>query len=107
VILAGIVAGIVGRAHRHGEDEYDPHIPRDHGGGVSNVTNSGRVLTDDVSEIALIGHGYDLDTRNQTVSIGWEILGCGEYSLTTVPIGDIVAPGCDALDRAADMYLNG
>ena len=44
----------------------------------------------------------------QTLSVEWEIVGCGDYRLQTwPPVGyAYAAAGCDALDRAVDIYMN-
>ena len=107
VALAGAVAGIV--SWSHARDKQNPYqkIPLN-GSGVSGITGLSRIFTDDVSKIALIGHSYQLDTTAQILSIEWEILGCGAYRLTTYPPseGTLRTVGCDALDRAVDVYFN-
>ena len=106
LVLAAIVASIVIQSYTR--DKQDPYrkIPYNRS-GVNGVTNLSWVLTDNVSQITLVGHSYSLDATSQTLSIGWEILGCGAYRLTTLPpmIELLAAVGCDALDRAVDIYF--
>ena len=106
-IPAAIIAGVVNRAFF--PDKQNPYrqIPRN-GSGVSGVTSPSWVLADDVLQVALIGRGHRLDPDNRSLSISWEVVGCGAYKLTTYPLegGILEDAGCDALDRAADVYLN-
>jgi len=75
--------------------------------GASGVIGPSWVLTDDISQVALIGNSYYLDETTQTLSIAWDVMGCGSYRLTTFPpaTGEVEAAGCDTLDRAADIYF--
>ena len=43
------------------------------------------------------------------MSFVWEVVGCGEYRLLTHPVVSeaYLAAGCDDLNRAVDIYLNG
>lgn len=58
-------------------------------------------------QIALLGHGYQIDLLSQTLSIEWEIVGCGAYRRATYLASDTYyGVGCDSLDRAVDIYFN-
>ena len=97
---------MVGTFNRDWQYTYQ-EVPSN-GSGVSVVTGSSWILTDYVSQVALVGTGYQFDATSQTMTIQWEILGCGAYKLTTYPLrgGILDAVGCDALDRAVDVYLS-
>ena len=106
MILAGAVSISAIRPSRDAAKYVHLQMPRDIGNGVSGLTSPRRVLTEDVLQIAIVGHSSQVDASNQTVSIGWEVLGCGEYRLGTVDIAEIAPAGCGALDRAVDVYFN-
>ena len=110
VVLAGIIAGTVNQSYtRDRVVAYRHLVPNQN--GVSDVTSHSWVLTDDASQIALLGHSYHLDTDNQTLSIEWEVLGCGTYGVTGPfpgPVGEILRDmGCGILNRRVDVYFNG
>lgn len=54
-------------------------------------------------------HRPRIDLASRTLSVKWEIAGCGVYRLPTYPpVGSTyAAAGCDSCNRALDIYLNG
>ena len=110
VVLAGIVAGTVARSYiRDRVVAYRRLTPNQN--GVSDITSPSWALTNDVSQIALLGHSYHLDIDSQTLSIEWEVLGCGTYGIPPgLPgaVGEILEDvGCGILDRQVDVYFDG
>ena len=110
VVLAGIIAGTVNQSYtRDRVVAYRRLAPNQN--GASDVVSPSWVLTDDVSQIALLGHSYHLDVDNQILSIEWEVLGCGTYGVMGPfpgPVGEILRDvGCGLLDQKVDVYFNG
>jgi len=107
VIITGIVAGVGNLSYTQDKQEPYLRIPPN-GNGVSGVTGPSWVLTDDVSQIALVGRSPDFDEAIQVLTIQWEILGCGAYRLPTYPpVRQILETvGCGSLDRAVDVHFN-
>ena len=107
LVLTGIMAGSVYPSYTR--DKQDPYLYMpSNWDGVSDVTSPSCVLTDYVSQVVLFGAGYGFDATGQTMSIRWQIMGCGTYNIAAYPVTDGITydVGCDALDRAADVYLN-
>ena len=105
--LASVILASVTRSYTR--DKRNPYmkIPPN-GNGVSGAAGPSWVLTYRVSQVALVGVGSQFDATSETMTIQWEIMGCGSYRLTTYPplVPQLDPIGCDALDRAADVYLN-
>jgi len=103
--LTGILALIMFSVYPwDGQDPY-LRIPPN-GSGVSGVIGPSRVLTDGISQVALVGNGYHLDQTTLDLSVAWEVMGCGEYRLRTyVPTGIVGIAGCGSPDRAMDIYF--
>jgi len=106
-IVTGIVAGVVNQSYIQKNQDPYLRIPPN-GSGASTITGPSWVLTDDVSQIALVGHCISFDETYRGLVIQWEILGCGTYRTTTYPPATetLEAVGCDSLDRAVDVYLD-
>jgi len=107
IILTGTVAGVVNLSYILDKQDQYLQIPPDRN-GASGVVGPSWVLTDDVSQIALVGRGANFDEAGQVLTIQWEILGCGAYRLQTYqpPTRILEAAGCSSLDRAVDVHFN-
>ena len=59
-------------------------------------------------KIAIMGHNYLLDLDKRTLSIQWEVTGCGAHRLSTYQPSDHFGASetCGPFDRAVDIYLN-
>ena len=60
-------------------------------------------------QVALVGTGYQVDLISLTVTIKWDLVGCGKYLLRTYPPvqGVYANRGCDCVNRPVDIYFNG
>jgi len=105
-VITATVAVVVHLSYTRDKENPYFRIPPN-GSGVSGIVGLSRVLTDGISQIALIGHSHRFDEIDQKLRIEWEILGCGAYRLTTYPpVPKILETvGCDTLDRAVDVYF--
>jgi len=112
VVISMVITGTISAFVRlsHTQDKRNPYsrIPPN-ANGVSGIAGSGWILVDHVSQVVLIGHSDNFDEPTRGLTMQWEILGCGEYRLTTSysPMTKVLeAVGCDALGRAVDIYFN-
>lgn len=109
-ILTGLVAGVAKSPYNRDRRQPGAIFTYD-GGGVSfSLVSSSWVRTDTtyyISQIAIVGSGYQIDTTSKTLSITWKVFGCGTYMLP--PSTDPDAPHdprCGACNRAMDIYIN-
>ncbi|KAF9644675.1 hypothetical protein BDM02DRAFT_3190381 [Thelephora ganbajun] len=61
-----------------------------------------------VTGVAIVGHNYLLDLDKRTLSIQWEVIGCGAHKLSTYQRSQNIGASetCGPFDRAIDVYLN-
>ena len=68
----------------------------------------GSLLVDCSTQIAVIGHIYNLDLHTRGLSISWILAGCGDYRLPSFA-GHYGRPytTCAPPDRPVDVYFDG
>jgi len=61
-----------------------------------------------VTGVAIMGHNYLLDLDRRTLSVQWEIIGCGAHKLSTYQRSTHIGGSdvCGPFDRKIDVYLN-
>ena len=59
-------------------------------------------------QVAIMGHNYLLDLDKRTLSVQWEIIGCGGHKLPTYQRSTHIGGSdvCGPFDRKIDVYLN-
>lgn len=60
------------------------------------------------TQVAIVGHNHFLDLDKRTLSIQWEIIGCGAHKLSTYQPSPHIGGSetCGPFDRKIDVYLN-